>query len=347
MRFYTGRHARYCGIDLHARTMAVCIVDNDGHILVERNIRCEPAEFLGLIAPFREDLVVGAECVFCWYWLADLCAAEGLHFVLGHALYMRAIHGGKAKNDRIDAFKIASLLRGGNLPVSYVYPAEMRATRDLLRRRLHLVRERGFLLAHVQNTHHQYNMVPQAARIAHKCNREGVAERFADPAVQKTVEVDLDVVGHLDGVIAELERHLERSVKVHDQDNFYLLRSVPGIGKVLAMTILYEIHDIARFPRVQDFASYARLIRPGKESAGKRTGGGGGAKIGNAHLKWAVSEAAVLMLRHGDVEKLMNRLRKKHGKAKAMGVLAHKLGRTIYYMLLRRKPFDLERFLAA
>lgn len=301
MRFYTGRHARYRGIDLHARTMAVCIVDNDGHILVERNIRCEPAEFLGLIAPFREDLVVGAECVFCWYWLADLCAAEGLHFVLGHALYMRAIHGGKAKNDRIDAFKIASLLRGGNLPVSYVYPAEMRATRDLLRRRLHLVRERGFLLAHVQNTHHQYNLVPQAARIAHKCNREGVAERFTDPAVQKTVEVDLDVVGHLDGVIAELERHLERSVKVHGQDNFYLLRSVPGIG----------------------------------------------AKIGNAHLKWAVSEAAVLMLRHGDVERLMNRLRKKHGKAKAMGVLAHKLGRTIYYMLLRRKPFDLERFLAA
>src|SRR5262245_34585923 len=231
MRFYTRRHARYCGIDLHARTMAVCIVDGDGNILVERNIRTDPAEFLRLIAPFRDDLVVGVECVFCWYWLADLCAREGLHFVLGHALYMRAIHGAKAKNDRIDAFKIASLLRGGNLPVSYVYPPEMRSTRDLLRRRLHLVRERGFLLAHVQNTHHQYNLPPQAARIAHKCNREGVAERFDDPAVKKTIEVDLDVVGHLDGVITGLERHLERSAKLHDQDSFTCFAAFPASAR--------------------------------------------------------------------------------------------------------------------
>ena len=92
-----------------------------------------------VIAPYREDLVVGVECMFTWYWLADLCQKEGSAFVLGHALDMKAIHGGKAKNDKIDAHKIAVLLRGGMLPQAYVYPAEMRATRDLLRRRCHLV----------------------------------------------------------------------------------------------------------------------------------------------------------------------------------------------------------------
>lgn len=346
MRFYTKPHKHYCGIDLHARTMFVCIQDAQGNKLLERNIPTSPDEFLRVVAPFREDLVVAVECVFCWYWLADLCAAEGITFVLGHALYMRAIHGAKAKNDRIDAFKICSLLRGGNMPESYVYPAEMRSTRDLLRRRLYLVRERGFLLAHVQNTHHQSNLATPKKRLASRSNRAGTAERFADAAVRKTVEIDLNVVGHLDTVITDLELHLTRSTKEHDARSFYLLRSIPGVGKVLAMTILYEVHDVARFPSVQDFASYARLIRCARESAGKRSGTSG-AKIGNAHLKWAISEAAVLMLRHGDIDKLRNRLLRKHGKGKAMGVLTHKLGRTIYYMLLRRRPFEMQRFLAA
>ncbi|MEO6595271.1 MAG: IS110 family transposase [Planctomycetota bacterium] len=346
MRFYTQPHKHYCGIDLHARTMFVCILDAQGNKLLERNIPTSPAEFRQLIAPFREDFVVSAECVFCWYWLADFCAAEGIPFVLGHALYMRAIHGAKAKNDRIDAFKIASLLRGGNMPVSYVYPAEMRTTRDLLRRRLYMVRERGFLLAHIQNTHHQCNLPTPGAKLQWRRNRTGVAEHFTDASVRKTVEVDISVIEHLDTVISELELYLTNTTKEHDANSFYLLRSIPGVGKVLAMSILYEVHDIARFPTVQDFASYARLIRCARESAGKRSGTSG-SKIGNAHLKWAISEATVLMLRHADIEKLQNRLRRKHGKGKAMGVLSHKLGRTIYYMLLRRKPFDMERFLAA
>lgn len=346
MRFYTKPHRYYCGIDLHARTMFVCILDAQGSKLVERNIRTDPGEFLRLIAPFRDDLVVGVECVFCWYWLADLCAAEEIAFVLGHALYMRAIHGAKAKNDRIDAFKIASLLRGGNFPESYVYPAEMRATRDLLRRRLYLVRERGLLLAHVQNTHHQYNLSLSSARLAWKQNRQGVAEKFTDACARKTVEVDLGLVEHMDGVIAELELYLTRHAKVHDGYSFHLLRTAPGIGKILAMTMLYEIHDVQRFARVQDFVSYARLISCKRESAGK-VSGTSGRKIGNAHLKWAFSEAALLMVRHADVGRLRDRLLRKHGKGKSMSVLAHKLGRAVYYMLLRRKPFDMDRFLAA
>jgi transposase len=107
MRFYTQKHSYYCGIDLHARSMYLCILDGDGEVVLHGNLRAEPEPFLKAIAPYREDVVVAVECIFTWYWLADLCANEGIPFVLGHALYMKAIHGGKAKNDKIDSRKIA------------------------------------------------------------------------------------------------------------------------------------------------------------------------------------------------------------------------------------------------
>ncbi len=158
MRFYTNQHRFYCGIDLHARTMYVCILSYDGELLLHRNMPAAPEPFLKAVTPYREGLVVAVECMFTWYWLADLCAAQNIPFVLGHALYMKAIHGGKAKNDKIDSQTIAALLRGGMLPQASVYPAEMRATRDLVRRRTHLMRTRAELLAHVQNTNSQYNV---------------------------------------------------------------------------------------------------------------------------------------------------------------------------------------------
>jgi len=152
MRFYNQQHRHYCGIDLHVKTMYVCILDEAGHVLVHCNVKSTPEAFREIVAPFRDDLVVAAECMFTWYWLADVCAADGIAFVLGHALAMKAIHGGKAKNDKLDSFKIATLLRGGLLPQAYVYPAAMRSTRDLLRRRLHLVRKRGQLLERIFRT---------------------------------------------------------------------------------------------------------------------------------------------------------------------------------------------------
>ena len=120
--------------------MYVCMLDQHGELLLHRNMPASPETFLKAIAPYRDDLVVAVECIFTWYWLADLCTREGIAFVLGHALYMKAVHGGKAKNDRIDAGKIARLLKGGNFPLAYAYPKGMRETRDLLRRRTYLVR---------------------------------------------------------------------------------------------------------------------------------------------------------------------------------------------------------------
>jgi transposase len=103
MKFYTQTHQHYCGIDLHARSLYVCIMDRDGTILAHKNIAASPAALLAIVAPYRDDLVIGVECMFTWYWVADLCRQENIAFILGHALYLRAIHGGKAKNDKIDS----------------------------------------------------------------------------------------------------------------------------------------------------------------------------------------------------------------------------------------------------
>lgn len=347
MRFYNRQHQYYCGIDLHVKTMYVCILDGTGQVRVHRNVPATPAALLETLAPYRDDVVVAAECMFTWYWLADVCAAEGLTFVLGHALAMKAIHGGKAKNDKIDSHKIAGLLRGGLLAQAYVYPAAMRATRDLLRRRLHLVRKRGQLLAHIQNTRAQYNLPEFGRRLAYPANRDGVREHFPDPNVRKSIEVDLALLTQYDALISDLEQTLVRDAKRHDADAFHRLRSVPGIGKVLALTILYEIHDITRFARVQEFASYARLVKGQRQSGGK-TLGTSGAKMGNVHLKWAFSEAAVLFLRHThDGKKLLAAIAQKHGKGKALSILAHKIGRAVYYMLSRGTVFSAEKFRAA
>ena len=146
--------------------MYVCIMSQDGEMLVHRNMQAAPEPFLKAIAPYRDGLVVAVACIFTWYWLADLCAQEGLPFVLGHALSRKAMHGGKAKHDKIDSPKMATLLRGGMRPTASVYPAAMRATRDLLRRRTHLMRKRAALLAHVQNTNAPYNWPKIGQKIA-------------------------------------------------------------------------------------------------------------------------------------------------------------------------------------
>jgi transposase len=206
---------------------------------------------------------------------------------------MKAIHGGKAKNEKIDAHKIAVLLRGGMFPQAYVYPAEMRATRDLLRRRCHLVGTRAALLAHMQHTKSQYNLPEIGKKLAYKATREGGEDPFPEPSVRKTIEVDVSLIDHYDQVLREVELSLTRTAKVHDGQSFSRLQSVPGSGQILALVLLYELQASTRFPRGQDFVSYCRLVKCAKESNGKRLGTSG-KKIGNGPLRWAFAAAAVL-----------------------------------------------------
>jgi transposase len=325
--------------------MYLCILDHEGNTRLHRNVRAKPHDFLSAVEDFRDDLVVGAECMFTWYWLADLCLEEKIKFLLGHALYMKAIHGGKKKDDKLDSEKIARLMRGGTFPMSYVYPREMRATRDLVRRRMFLVRRRSELLAHVQLTNQQYNHDPFEKMLQYASNRD-VLDRFEQPSVRLSVEADLATVDHYDKLLTQLEKDLVRQATLHDPRTCRLLRTIPGIDKVLSLVLLYEIHTIDRFPSVGDFLSYARLVTPKQTSDGKVTGHSG-AKIGNVHLKWAFSEAVLWMLRNSDDAKaFLKRKEKKYGKARAMSLLARKIARAVYQMLKRQEPFDAVKFFA-
>ena len=266
--------------------------------------------------------------------------------MLAHALYLKAIHGAKAKNDPLDADKLLMLLRGGVIPVAYLYPPEMRASRDLLRRRLYFSRKRAELFSHIQNTFHQYNLIKPSGNLNSAKHRAQLAAYFTEPAVRASIEADLQLATVYDALILDLEKKAEQQARLDDPMSLVLLRSVPGVGKILALTLLYEIHTIERFPRVQDFSSYARLVRPEHHSAGKRVGSGG-AKIGNAHLKWAFSEAAVGFLQKNPRgQALVKRLRKRHGRGKALSILAARIGRATYFMLKHQRPFDPERFFA-
>jgi transposase len=348
MRPYTTPHAYYCGVDLHARSLFVHILDDKGRTRLEADLPANPDAFLTALRPYRDGLVVGAECMFAWYWLADLCEREAIPFVLGHALAMKAIHGGKAKNDKLDAHKIAGLLKGGFFPMAHVYPRAKRDTRDLLRRRSFFVRQRAQLIAHIQNTNSQYNLPPFDKKLTYKGNRTAaIADRFEHPSTRLAVAADLALIENYDTQIAALERHLVKSARVDDPATFAFLRTVPGIGPILGLVMLYEIDTITRFAEVGNFLSYARLVACTHESAGK-VKGVGGRKIGNAHLKWAFSEAASLMLRSFPAAKAwMQRQAKKRGGKKAHAILEAKIGRVVYHLWRKQTAFDAKKFLAS
>jgi transposase len=334
----------YAGVDLHARSLFLSVLDRDGQECFARNLAAAPAPFLKAVQPFREGLVVGCECMHCWYWLADTCREQGIAFVLGHAWAMRAVHGQKTKCDRHDAQAIARLLRGGNFPLAYAYPKERRGLRDLLRARLRLVRQRAELYGHVHTARRQANLPPASSDVKYKGKRAAITADIADPLVRRRVETHLALLEPLDTTIRRLEAEIEEAAQEHDPTELAVLQTTPGVGAVLSLTILLEVDTVGRFESRQQFCSYARLCGAVQESAGKRAGAGN-RKAGNAWLKWAFSEAAVLSAQKDErIGSLLQRLASKLGKPKALSALAHKLGRAFYHMLRTKQVFDVSRF---
>jgi transposase len=259
-RFYTTPHPFACGIDQHARTMSLCVLPHAGESVLHRQMKAAPEPFLQANAPDREALVVCVEYLFTWAWLADLCAGADMPFVLGHALSMQALHGGQANHDPIAAHKSAGRLRGGMRPQAYVDPAQMRATRDWLRRRMHLMRQRAERLAHRQKTHRQYTLPEIPKTLAYKANRDGVAARFPNSAVQQSLAVDLTLIDAAARLLTALARDLVPTANAHAAQTCDRLRAMPGVGQILARVLRYALHDIRRFPRGQAFVADCRLV---------------------------------------------------------------------------------------
>ncbi len=348
MKYYTTATKFNCGIDLHARQMYVCVMDRDGKKLVHTNIRGNDFQyFLKLVAPYRHDMTVVCECTFNWYWLADACFDANIQFVLAHALYLKHIHGGKNKNDRIDSEKLAHLLRTNLITPAYVYPSEFRPMRALLRQRMSYVSQRAALMTRLSMNQSAEGLTPAAKN---GDNRdvwiERITAQYDNPLHRFGASCQMDLIRVYDSQIDKLKNEIIRLAKHHECRNYNLLITVPGIGRILAMTILFEIGSIERFPTVKDFISYARLVKGSVASAGKIKGLTGG-KMGNGYLRWAFGEAAIICKRHHPLlTPYADRLIAKHGKFKGNAIMANKLARAVYFMLQNGTGFDPEQLVA-
>jgi len=334
----------YAGVDLHARSLSLCILGHDGPPRFARNLTAAPEPFLQAVQPFRDGRVVGCACRHCWYWPADTGRDHGLAFALGHAGALRAVHGPKTRCDRPDAQALARLLKGGNFPLAYAYPQERRGLRDLLRARLRLVRPRAQLYGHVHPARRQANRPPVSRDVKYKSRRAALTADIADPFVRRRVETDLALLEPLDTPIRRLEAEIEAAAQEHHPTERAVLRTTPGVGTVLSLTLLLEIDTIDRFDTRQPFCPYARLCGAAQESAGRRVGAGN-RQAGQAWLKWAFSEAAVLSAQKEErIGALLPRPASERGRPQALSALAPKLGRAFHRLPHTGAVFDVNRF---
>lgn len=346
MRFAKVNSQYYCGIDLHSRSMYVSVMSKDGDILFHRNMPNNFNVFKNYVERFLPNMAIGVESSCYYYWLSDACRQAGIPFYLGHAFYMKAIHGGKVKNDRVDSRKIADLLRANLFPLAYHYPKEMRPTRDLLRRRHFFVWRRASTYSHLQVLFAQYGIIDLESKIVKdKDQRKELIYIFDEEELQLMVEKDLEYIDFLDPVIAELERYIRQRAQFHNRRDYQLLLTIPGVGDILSLIILYETHDITRFKTVQRYSSYCGVVKCERSSAGKTVGAKNN-NIRNPYLKWAFGEIILVAQRcEPRIAKLYERMKAKYGTGRAKSLMAHRFAVATYFMLKNKQGFDVDRFL--
>jgi len=349
MDFIKVKKQYYCGIDLHADVMYACVMTKSGKVVFHHEMPTDISRLLMHLKPYLSSIAICAESTFNWYWLSDACTNHKIPFFLGHALYMKLIHGGKAKNDRIDAKVMAELLRTGFFPPAYPYPETMRATRDLLRRRNYFVQQHAELLRHMKTLlyQHGYMNLPSfnhtnAADLRKTCS----AYKLSKDAEYSLLS-NIDAIEHLDAITSNLEQRILKTARNHDNHSLTLLRSLQGCGPIISLTILYEMHTIKRFKNAKCFSSYARVVKVERSSHGKRMASANN-KIGNPNLHWAFGQLAISAQRfYKEIKDYTDKLIKKFGVSKAYTLLSHKFAVTVYYMLKNNTTFDVKKFVGA
>lgn len=306
-----------------------------GEFLRPRTMPARPETLLKAMAPSREALVVAVAGIVTWYGLADLWARAGLPLVLGQALSMQAMHGGKATHAKSDAHKLAVFLRGALRPQASGSPAARRATRALLRRRMPLRRTRVARWAHLQHTHSQSHRPELGQQLADTGQRDGGAARCLAPAVRQSVAGDLALLAHEDRRRREVALPSVETAtqpKAHARSRRH---AVPGLGTIVRVVWLDALHESTRLPRGQDGVASCRLGTGAQASAGKRDGTAGN-KSGHASLPWAFAAAAVRLLRHQPQgQQVLARWEQTHGPGTAGPSWVPKVARAVSSRLTR------------
>lgn len=336
---------KYSGIDLHSNNSVVTVMDDDDRVVAEKRLPNDLAKIVGLLMPWREEMAgVVVESTFNGYWLVDGLQAAGFKVHLANTTAIKKYEGLKHSGDETDARYLAHLLRLGILPTGTILPPGQRAVRDLSRKRMQLVRSRTTHILAVENLVARQ----QGARISSNQVKQLTADavdRLSLPEdVALAIKSNVAVIATLSAQIDLLEKRLQE--RIGDRPEYELLTSVPGIGRVLATTILLETGPIERFAAPGNFASYARCVDSVRTSNGKKKGEGN-AKNGNKYLAWAFVEAANFALRYcAEAKRFYERKKAKTSNVVAIKALAHKLARACFHILKERKPFDVTRCFA-
>ena len=334
--------ALYCGIDLHSRDCWLAILDGGLKVVREAKVGNDLEAILEFLDPYGEDLKgIAVESTFNWYWLVDGLSEAGYQMHLVNTWAVKQWEGLKYSDDRHDARWLAHLLALGILPEGYIYPKQERSVRDLLRRRAFLVRKRTSFLLAMRGAFECRTGKRTTSSEVKQWTAEEVESYLDDPAEALGITCLLEPMKALDSQIRIIEKEALTRAKLRDE--FAPLLTVWGIGKILALTMMYEVGEIARFRKVGNFASYCRLVKSARLSAGKRKGSGN-RRNGNPYLSWAFSEAAHFAVRyHPPAKKYFQRKRSKTNGIIAIRALAHKLARASFYVMKDQVDFDSER----
>ena len=332
----------YCGLDLHARNTYYSILDEARKLISGGRLDNDLGVIVGALEPYREEIVgIAVESTYNWYWLVDGLMEVGYRLHLANTNKAQQYRGLKYTDDRHDADWLGLMLLLGILPEGYIYPKEERPYRDLSRRRSFLVKKRASLLISMRGAFASWTGQQVRRNEIAKWTEEDLEVMIPDPEVRLGLSCLLEPVRAMTEQIRVLEREILAAAKLREE--FQKLETVWGVGKILALTIMYEVGDISRFPSVGNFVSYCRLVGTDRRS-NKKSKGKGNRKNGNPYLSWAFSEAAHFAERYRPAAKrFVQRKRASRNGIVANRALAHKLARAAFYVMRDKVDFDPDR----
>jgi transposase len=332
----------YAAIDLHSTNSVLAVIDEADQALRQRRLPNELPLILKELEPYRDELAgIVVESTYNWYWLVDGLKDHGYEVRLANTAAVPQYAGLKYSGDESDARHLAHLLRLGILPEGYIYPRKERAVRDLLRRRFQLVRLATSVMLSIQSTWARQTGHGISSNLVRQLSEAQIEQAFAEAPVRFSILARWRVWWAMHEQVQEMERWIIRSQTCSQEQR--ALRSVPGIGLVLGLTIALESGDISRFASVGDYASYCRMVKSERVSNGKIKGRGN-RKCGNRYLAWAWIEAAHFALRFSPpIRRWYDRKCGKRHKVIAIKAVAHKLARAGYHLLRNGGTFDVQR----
>jgi len=330
------------GIDLHSNNLFCAIVDMEGKRVFEKKLPCDLKSVVAALKPFKKRLEkIAVESTYNWYWLVDGLQDHGYPVVLANPAAMQQYDGLKQADDKSDAFFLAEMLRLNILPTGYICDRQWRSVRDLLRRRMGLVQKRTSLILSLKSLHTRATGQDLGTGRIKTLEPAAAEELFKHPADRLIARLDLQLVEQLDRSIAEIETTILAEVKAFPE--YRVLQTMPGVGRILGLTITLETVDPKRFAGPGEYASYCRCVDSRRLSNGKKKGENNG-KCGNKYLAWAFVEAANFAQRHdGACRQFYDRKKAQVNGIVATKALACKLAKAAWHMMSRNTPYDGQR----